>query len=154
MIYLIESGNYYKIGYAENLEKRLKAYNTCNPDYKVIDTIEGSKYYETLLHTLCKTYNEKYEWFTKCDEVLILWNNFKNIIPSIEKLRQELDKANNKVEESQKEIIDQNNFIDDFRMTYHKDANFINELRNQRQQRVPGDKILEYIDKYVDKWYN
>lgn len=153
MIYLIESGDYYKIGYAENLEKRLKAYNTHNPDYKVVDTIEGSKYYETLLHKLCAEYNKRSEWFIKCNEVLILWNNFKNIIPVIEKLQQDLNKANTKIEKLQKEVIDKNNFIEDFRMTYYKDMQFINNIKNCRQQHYPPlDEFLKFIDNYVEKW--
>lgn len=36
MIYLIESGNFYKIGFTENLKSRMKQYTTHNPDYRLI----------------------------------------------------------------------------------------------------------------------
>ena len=77
MIYLIESGEYYKIGYAENLKNRCKNYNTHNPNYAVIDTMEGNKLDEKILHKLCKKYHEKLEWFTKCKNVLMLWEAYK-----------------------------------------------------------------------------
>lgn len=41
MIYLIESGNFYKIGFTENLKSRMKQYATHNPDCKLIDSFEG-----------------------------------------------------------------------------------------------------------------
>lgn len=39
MIYLIESGNFYKIGFTENLKSRMKQYTTHNPDYRLIDIL-------------------------------------------------------------------------------------------------------------------
>lgn len=36
MVYLIQSGKYLKIGYAENLMSRLKTYDTHNPDYQLL----------------------------------------------------------------------------------------------------------------------
>lgn len=43
MIYLIESGNFYKIGFTENLKSRMKQYTTHNPDYRLIDNFDGDK---------------------------------------------------------------------------------------------------------------
>jgi hypothetical protein len=50
MLYLIKSGNYIKVGYTTNINKRLCAYNTCNPDYELIDVVEGSKQDESEFH--------------------------------------------------------------------------------------------------------
>lgn len=54
MIYLLESGNYYKIGFSDNFEQRLKSYLTHNPDIEVFDLKEGTKQDEDKLHELCK----------------------------------------------------------------------------------------------------
>lgn len=57
MIYLIESGNFYKIGFTENLKSRMKQYATHNPDCKLIDSFEGYIEDEKQLHELCKEFN-------------------------------------------------------------------------------------------------
>lgn len=76
MIYLLECDNYYKIGYASNLNTRLKHYDTHNPNYKLIDSKEGSQQDETCLHRLCHNFLVKGEWFCKNDDVLKIWNQF------------------------------------------------------------------------------
>ena len=43
MLYLLESSDYYKIGYAKDLSKRLRSYSTHNPDYRVIDVMDGDR---------------------------------------------------------------------------------------------------------------
>lgn len=43
MVYLIQSGKYLKVGYAENLMSRLKAYDTHNPDYQLLGVIDGDR---------------------------------------------------------------------------------------------------------------
>lgn len=79
MIYLIESGDYYKIGYTTNINQRLKSYITANPNFKLIETKEGSKQDEKELHRLCKEFKFKNEWFHKTEKLLEIWDNF---IPS------------------------------------------------------------------------
>lgn len=76
MIYLIESSNYYKIGFTTDLDTRIKSYITANPDFRLIDTKIGSKQDETNLHKLCKKYKYKNEWFFKNEEILNIWNSF------------------------------------------------------------------------------
>lgn len=85
MIYLIESNEYYKIGYAKDIKERMKAYETTNPNFKIISYKEGSIQDETCLHRLCKEYKYKNEWFYKKEEVLNIWNNF---IPENKKYNQ------------------------------------------------------------------
>lgn len=92
MLYLIESGNFYKIGYAKDIKQRLKAYNTHNPNFNLIDYMEGDVQDEHTLHELCIDYKEKLEWFTKCPEILLIWKTYKKIIPKITELKQEIQK--------------------------------------------------------------
>lgn len=63
MLYLIKSGNYIKIGYSENLEKRLQSYNTHNPNYQLIDTIEGDEDLEKPYIVYVKNLNLKTNGF-------------------------------------------------------------------------------------------
>lgn len=77
MLYLIESGNFYKIGYAKDIKQHLKAYNTHNPNFNLIDYMEGDIQDEHTLHELCMDYKEKLEWFTKCPEILLIWKTYK-----------------------------------------------------------------------------
>lgn len=76
MLYLLECDNYYKIGYASNLNTRLKHYDTHNPNYKLIDSKEGSHQDETCLHRKCKEFRIKGEWFEKCADVLDAWYTY------------------------------------------------------------------------------
>jgi hypothetical protein len=73
--YTIESQGLYKIGKAKNVEKRIKAYKTHNPMFKLIKTIEGD--YEEQLHIIYKNKRSHLEWFNLTqDDVL----NVENII--------------------------------------------------------------------------
>jgi hypothetical protein len=79
MLYLIESSDYYKIGYASDIDRRLKQYNTHNPDYIVLDIKEGNTKDEALLHRKCKEFRIKGEWFEKCADVLDAWYTYEGI---------------------------------------------------------------------------
>ena len=78
MLYLIKSSTYLKIGYTYNIEKRMKQYETHNPDFVLLDTAEGSLQDEENLHAVLKPYWIKNEWFYNCDEVIKVWNSYKN----------------------------------------------------------------------------
>lgn len=56
MLYLIEDRDYLKIGYANNVEERMKTYRTHTLYTKLLDTKKGSKIDETRLHQLCEPY--------------------------------------------------------------------------------------------------
>jgi hypothetical protein len=79
MLYLIESSDYYKIGYASDIDRRLKQYNTHNPDYIVLDIKEGDTKDEALLHRKCKEFRIKGEWFEKCADVLDVWYTYEHV---------------------------------------------------------------------------
>ena len=81
MIYLVKSAHanpnkvYYKIGFTNNLEQRLKAYITANPTIEIVETIQTyrktKRALETSLHNALKalgyefksTYGVETEWF-------------------------------------------------------------------------------------------
>lgn len=78
MIYLLKSGNYLKIGLtSRTAEQRIKDLQTGNPEeITIIDTREGHKDEERLIHTVCKNWHVRNEWFEDCPEV-------RNIFSSI-----------------------------------------------------------------------
>lgn len=69
MVYLIQSGKYLKIGYAENLMSRLKAYDTHNPDYQLLGVIDGDKTVEKEIHNKFSYLRVKGEWFQDSKEI-------------------------------------------------------------------------------------
>ena len=56
MLYLIESGDFYKIGYTKQLEHRVREYKIYNPCFNLVCFKEGDVVDETLLHRKCKNY--------------------------------------------------------------------------------------------------
>ena len=77
MLYLIKCGNYLKIGFTENLEQRTKTYETHNPDFEVLCTIDGDKNDEAYLHNLFKQYKYKNEWFYNNEEIIEVVKNYQ-----------------------------------------------------------------------------
>lgn len=63
MLYLIQSLNYYKIGYTSNLKSRMYAYKTMNPHAVLLGVKEGDRYDEAVYHDLYKEYQYYTEWF-------------------------------------------------------------------------------------------
>ena len=82
MLYLIKSQNYIKIGFTDNLKKRLSEYNIHNPDYSLLDTCTGNQDDEHLIHKLLKNYKHRNEWFHYNDYVIKIWNECKNVLNS------------------------------------------------------------------------
>lgn len=63
MIYVIESGEYFKVGYSSNFKKRLESYATHSPTFKVVHTLNGDKSLEKFIHTSLKEHSYNREWF-------------------------------------------------------------------------------------------
>lgn len=65
MIYLIKSREWYKIGYAKNLLKRVKQYATYNPDVEFIAYMDGDECFESEMHKILSKYKHSFrkEWF-------------------------------------------------------------------------------------------
>ena len=88
MIYLILSAGFkdnnpdrfekrLKIGYTDNLENRLKAYLTTNPDFILLQTREGDISFESHLHKKFEKYRYKdsKEWFYYNQEIIDYFQN-------------------------------------------------------------------------------
>lgn len=77
MLYLIKqygrNTTYLKIGYTQNLQERLKAYNTHNAEFELVNSMEGSQELETFAHKLLLEYNIKGEWFKEDPMVYYVW---------------------------------------------------------------------------------
>lgn len=77
MIYLLEDRDYLKIGFTRNLKDRLGAYELHNCYAKLLETKEGTLEDERNLHSLCRAYHYKGEWFNNCKEVKEIFHNYK-----------------------------------------------------------------------------
>lgn len=74
MIYFITDGEYYKIGYADDVEKRLNNLKTANPrPLKVLATCEGNIQFETkIINMLPGRMGPRTEWFEATPELMEL----------------------------------------------------------------------------------
>jgi hypothetical protein len=77
MLYLVKSGDYLKIGYTDNVYKRIRQYNTYNPDIEVLSIRFGNEEDEKKLHELLSEYNYKLEWFHYNNEVIDTFINYQ-----------------------------------------------------------------------------
>lgn len=77
MLYLIKqygkNTTYLKIGYTQNLQERLKAYNTHNAEFELVCSMEGDQELETFAHKLLLEYNIKGEWFKEDPMIYYVW---------------------------------------------------------------------------------
>lgn len=92
MIYLVQLDNAYKIGYAKNIDKRIKNLSSTHIIVNLIDSKEGTYKDEKELHRLCDNFRIKNELFKIEEKVVDL---FKNYIPCSEEIKK-ID-SNNKV---------------------------------------------------------
>lgn len=83
LTYLIQQGNYLKIGYTSNLKNRLKQYNTCNADYKLLCVINGD--YEVELQSKFKDLKYRDEWFHYSDSIIEQFNLYKDVFSTFDK---------------------------------------------------------------------
>lgn len=70
MIYVIKSGDKLKVGYTQNLEKRLISYRTHNPHIELITTMAGERKLEQGMHKHLAKYRVEGEWFEYNDQVM------------------------------------------------------------------------------------
>lgn len=134
MIYVIESGNYFKIGYAKNVKSRMMAYHCHNPEIKLIASFDGDKILEKELHKRLKQHKYKLEWFNKyvnyIDDIIYI------VDPSIIKfetyLKPFLIKHLSKVD-----VIDENGGI----VTLKHYAN-INNITELKAKQILNEKVI------------
>ena len=70
MLYLIQSDKYVKIGYAQDLQQRMKTYQTHNPNLKLLGVREGDIYLEKYYHYIFRNRHIKGEWFDIPDYIV------------------------------------------------------------------------------------
>ena len=76
MLYLLKSSDRLKIGFATDMQMRLKAYATHNPDYELIGTREGDLKDESFLHKVLSKYKvDNTEWMKYDPFIIDVFNN-------------------------------------------------------------------------------
>ena len=84
MIYLIESGEYAKIGYTTNLKHRFQQYYTANPNFSILDVTEGTKHTEKILQSKYKKFAlGNSEWCINKALVFKIWKEYVKSINDI-----------------------------------------------------------------------
>lgn len=69
-VYLLLSGNRYKIGFTTNLEQRIQTFNTASPiPHQIIAVVPGDAALEAELHDKLSSKRVFGEWFVKCPDV-------------------------------------------------------------------------------------
>lgn len=66
MIYFIGHGGRIKVGFADNVERRLKEFRTAIPSFVRLGSMEGSRGHERAIHLALKDYRIEGEWFEDC----------------------------------------------------------------------------------------
>lgn len=80
MIYLLQQQNNLKIGYTNNLLKRIKQYNTHNSDFKILYVLNGNREKEKELHKQFEKFRKSTEWFEYTEEIIDYFNKNGTII--------------------------------------------------------------------------
>jgi len=72
-IYLIEHDSRYKVGYSNNIRRRVKTFNTSHATpCKIIAVVPGDRTLEQEVHKKLVLYHVRGEWFTNSKKVLDL----------------------------------------------------------------------------------
>lgn len=62
-----------KIGYTNNLDRRIKQFRTSCPNIRCIYSFEGKMKDEKYLHSYFSLYRSELEWFNNTNEVISRW---------------------------------------------------------------------------------
>ena len=77
--YLVKSGNYYKVGFTNNIHRRINEYKTHNPQIEFIGFIftytKSGRNLETQLHREIEKKYNTFEWFYS--DSIITFDSFK-----------------------------------------------------------------------------
>lgn len=99
MLYLVELDKAYKVGYSNEVHKRVSSFRTSNLKVNLISTREGDKYHESLIHNALNEYNIRNQLYQINPEVIKIFNNYEL---EIEKDK----KSNDKISKLEKENYD------------------------------------------------
>lgn len=114
MLYLIQTGEFYKIGYSKDfntLRSRIKIYKTHNPIFKLLDINLGSRDDETMVHQNIELNDG--EWSKDKEATLDLWFSLKE--PIAQKL---IDREKDYTDYNCLRIIQLEEEIDTLRLAY------------------------------------
>lgn len=85
MIYVIESGEHFKVGFSTNWDRRKQSYETHIPVFKVVQLFDGDRDLEKYIHLRLGKYKlGRKEWF----------NTYKNYLVDIYLIIQEYENDN------------------------------------------------------------
>lgn len=134
MLYLVKTNEFYKIGFTDNLEKRMSNYTTYNPVIELLGIKEGTKNDETAYHLSFCNYDGTGEWYKIPEEII---NEIrKDFVPC-----DILKRPNKKFISKTEEYKDLNRKRD--RRQYYKE-------RAQRPERK--EYMRQYQKTYREKW--
>ena len=81
LVYLLTAGNRYKIGHTNNLEQRVRTFNTASPSpHKIIAVAPGGKQLEGNLHENLNRFRIFGEWFQKRKEVFEAFQTLQGVM--------------------------------------------------------------------------
>lgn len=116
MLYLIKeygkNKTYLKIGYTQNLEERLKAYNTHSAEFELVNSMEGGPELESFAHKLLAEYNIKGEWFKEDPMVYYVWE--------LTKQEYKIRKQEKTIEELENNLSTLSDHVDFFKKKYEE----------------------------------
>ena len=116
MLYLIKeygkNKTYLKIGYTQNLEERLKAYNTHSAEFELVNSMEGGSELESFAHKLLAEYNIKGEWFKEDPMVYYVWE--------LTKQEYKIRKQEKTIEELENNLSTLSDHVDFFKKKYEE----------------------------------
>jgi hypothetical protein len=69
MIYFIEHAGWIKVGYASDVERRLKELRTANPSFARLGIMNGERGHEKTIHDSLVEFRGEGEWFKDCPQV-------------------------------------------------------------------------------------
>lgn len=120
MLYLIKLDSYYKIGFSNDVKKRLKQLSPTHVEVELISTKFGNEQDEKTIHLLCEKFKVKNELFIIDKEVEQIFNTYTS-----EHLQKSI-KRSEEVWDSW--YINSNNIIDEYREQIKLQKEYINSL--------------------------
>lgn len=151
MLYLIKSGNYLKIGYAKNIEERMKLYITHNPDFELLDKKESTLLDEKELHRICKKWQFRTEWYYYDEEIIKI---FKEFIPkNLDTIFKFLIVSKDKEEEIIVDTYKYNQDAEDYILNKYKNNKSVYRIYNTSFAKICiyPDKVIHDLEREVER---
>lgn len=142
MLYLIESQGFLKIGFSNDIDKRIDSYHTENPKFEVISIREGDRKDESYLHFLFKDYIDHREWMK--------YENFIVKLFSLIKLPSESDLEHKK---EIKELREKNTDLYTKNLRLGEENSFFRKrIKEYKEIIEKSNEALEESNKVIQKY--